>query len=366
MIELWTILIAAATAVACALSGVFLVLKREALVSEGLAHAVLPGIVLAFVLTRDRSSPLLIVSAALAGLLMVLLVQAVRRTGIVDGDASLGVVFPALFSIGVLLANAELAQTNFDAHCVIDGNLALSPLDRLVIGGTDVGPRPFWSIAAVLALVLGFVVAFFKELKLMTFDALLASSLGFRPRTLHLVWLTLVSMVTVTAFETAGSVLVVALMIAPPAAAQMWTDDLRRMLWIASAIGVASALVGYELAFELDVAPNGPIAASAGGLFLVSFVLAPRRGLVARSRVLRSARSSTEIDLVVAQLDRAAPSEFVALASALGWGTRRLKATLGRAVQAGRVRVEEADGPHGARLVHALGAGPGLGEGRGG
>ena len=161
MIEAWTLAIAAVTAVACALSGSFLVLKREALVSEGLAHAVLPGIVVAFVITRDRTSPLLIVGAAAMGLLMVLLVQLVRRTRVVDDTASLGVVFPALFSIGILLASAELANTHFHADCIIDGNLALAPLDRRVRGGVDVGPKAFWAVTSVLLLVVGFLALLF-------------------------------------------------------------------------------------------------------------------------------------------------------------------------------------------------------------
>ena len=131
MIEFWTLAIAAVTALACALSGTFLVLKREALVSEGLAHAVLPGIVIAYALIGDRTSPLLLVGAAAMGLVMILAVQAVRRTGVVDATASLGVVFPALFSVGVLLTSMDLAGTYFHADCIIEGNLALAPLDLL-------------------------------------------------------------------------------------------------------------------------------------------------------------------------------------------------------------------------------------------
>ncbi|MEM8712968.1 MAG: metal ABC transporter permease, partial [Planctomycetota bacterium] len=204
-IIVWTILIASLTAITCSLCGLFLVLGREALVSEGLAHAVLPGIVIAFVVLRDRSSPLLIVSAALMGLVMVLLVQLIRRTGVVDGDASLGVVFPALFSIGILLASAELSNTHFHADCIIDGNLALSALDRLKLFGADVGPKPFWAMLGMLTLVASFLGFFFKEMKLMTFDSGLAETLGFRPQLLHVGWLALVSMTTVTAFETGAS-----------------------------------------------------------------------------------------------------------------------------------------------------------------
>lgn len=343
MIEFWTLAIGAVTALACALSGTFLVLKREALVSEGLAHAVLPGIVLAYVVVRDRTSPLLIVGAAAMGLVMVLLVQLIRRTKVVDETASLGVVFPALFSIGILLASAELANTHFHADCIIDGNLALAPLDRLVLGGVDVGPRAFWAVSTVLALLILFTVLFFKEMKLMTFDSELASSLGFKPVLLHIAWLGLVSLTTVAAFEAAGSILVVALMIAPPAAANLWTDDLRKMIGIACLFGLASAGLGYWIGFALDVAPNGPMATSAGGLFLLSLVLAPR-GAFAQARATRKARSRMETELLVGRLAPGASRPRAEVADELGWPVARFEAVLTRATTSGAIRSEAPGG----------------------
>ncbi len=283
-IEFWTLAIAVVTSLACALCGVLLLVNREAMVSEGLSHAVLPGIILAYIVIRDRSSPWLILSAGLAGLLMVVLVQAIQRTRLVKDDASLGIVFPALFSIGIVMASRELGNTHFHAHCIIDGNLALAPLDRWILGGADVGPSPFYVMAGVLAVVVLFVVLLFKELKLMVFDPGLAKSLGFKPAILHIVWLALVSMTTVSAFETAGSILVVALMITPPAAAYLLTDDLKRMFLIGGALGVASAVLGFYLGLWLDVAPTGPMASVSGAIFLVVLFLAPKRGLLARRR----------------------------------------------------------------------------------
>ncbi|MEM9380876.1 MAG: metal ABC transporter permease [Planctomycetota bacterium] len=340
MIEGWTLAIAAVTAVACALSGSFLVLKREALVSEGLAHAVLPGIVIAFVVTRDRTSPLLIVGAAAMGLLMILLVQLIRRTKVVDDTASLGVVFPALFSLGILLASAELGNTHFHAECIIDGDLALAPLDRVELGGVDVGPKAFWAVTSVLVLLVGFLALLFKEMALLSFDEELASSLGLRPALLHVGWLALVSLTTVAAFEAAGSILVVALMIAPATAAVLWTDDVRRLLALACGFGLVSACAGYAIAFGLDVAPNGPMATSAGALFLVSFVVAPG-GLLARRRRVAVARRAMESDLVLARLAGARSRSRDEVASELGWSQRRLDAALERAVARGAVRVED-------------------------
>ena len=138
---LWTLAIGIVTAVACAVCGVFLVVKREAFVSEGLSHAVLPGIILAYIAIPDRSSPLLVVAAGLSGLIMVWLVQAISNTRLVDRDAALGIVFSALFSIGVIASSMKLGNVHFHAHCIIDGNLSLAALKHAEIGGVDLGPR---------------------------------------------------------------------------------------------------------------------------------------------------------------------------------------------------------------------------------
>ncbi|MGB0333323.1 MAG: metal ABC transporter permease [Planctomycetota bacterium] len=336
MIELWTLAIALVTALACALSGSFLVLKREALVSEGLAHAVLPGIVIAFVLTGDRTSPLLLVGAAAMGLAMILAVQAIRRTGVVDPTASLGVVFPALFSVGVLLSSLELAGVHFHADCIIEGNLALAPLDRLELLGRDLGPRAFWSVSTALSLVGGFVLLLFKELKLLSFDTELAASLGFRPGRVHLAWLAVVSFTIVASFEAAGSILVVALMIAPAAAAVLWVNDVRQVLALAAAIALLSAFAGHHLGLALDIAPAGPMATSAGGLFLASLALAPR-GILRQGRSHRRSLARLEVDLVAARLESGEPRDWESVRGELGWTTRRFGSAVSRAVSGSAV-----------------------------
>lgn len=343
MIELWTLAIAAVAALACALSGSFLVLKREALVAEGLAHAVLPGIVVAYALLRDRTSPLLLVGAAAMGLVMVLAVQAIRRTGVVDPTASLGVVFPALFSLGVLLTSVDLAGTHFHADCIIDGNLALAPLDRLEVAGRDLGPRAFWTVSSALLAVLGFVLLLFKELKLTAFDAELAGSLGLRPGRLHLAWLAVVSLTIVASFEAAGSILVVALMIAPPAAAVLWVDDVRLVLIVSGLLALGSAVAGHAVAMALDVAPSGPMAASAGAAFLATLALAPR-GPVRLGRSRRRSLASMEGELVAARLLPSGSREPESVRAELGWRRPRFDAAVARAVAGGEVQVDVASG----------------------
>ncbi len=297
-LEFWTLAIATVTSVTCALCGSLLLVGRKSMVSEGLSHAVLPGLVLAFVVTRDYNSPWLILSAGASGMVMVWLTQLVQRSGLVDDDAGLGIVFAGMFSVGIMIVSAKLQNTHFHADCIIDGNLALAPLDRLEVGGRDFGPRSWIVMCVMLVLVVTFVVIAFKELKISIFDPILARRFGLRPSLLQFAWLSVVSMTTVAAFDVAGSILIVALMIAPPAAAYLLTDRLGRLLVIASAIATASSIGGFYLAVVMDISPTGPIASFAGLVFLVIFALAPRRGFLA-NWLKRSRQRSETSELLV-------------------------------------------------------------------
>lgn len=300
-IEMWTLAIAGVTSITCALCGSLLLVGQKSMFSEGLSHAVFPGLVLAFVFTRDYNSPWLILSAGASGMVMVWLTQLVQRSGLVDGDAALGIVFAGMFSVGILVVSASLRNTHFHADCIIDGNLALAALDRLVVGGYDWGPRSWFIMCVMLSLVIAFIAVAFKELKISLFDPLLAKRFGYRPAILHSVWLSVVSMTTVAAFDVAGSVLIVALMIAPPAAAYLLTDRLGRLLVISSAVAVVSSVSGFYLSVAMDISPTGPIASASGMLFLVVFALAPRRGFLANWLSRRNLRVQTN-ELLVLEL----------------------------------------------------------------
>lgn len=282
-IELWTLAISVITAVVCALCGSLLLINRQAMVSEGLSHAVLPGLVTAFIILQDYDSPLLIIAAATSGLLMVWLTQLLQSTRLLDNDASLGIVFAGMFSVGILLVSSNLRNTHFHADCIIDGNLALAPLDRLIWHGVDLGPRAWNLMLGMFVVVVGFISICFKELKLMSFDQILARQFKLHPRFLQFIWLAIVSLTTVAAFEVAGSILIVALMIAPPAAAYLLTDNLARLLFIGAVIASVSAVGGFYLSAGLDVSPTGPIASFAGFVFLLVLAFAPKRGLIAVS-----------------------------------------------------------------------------------
>ena len=163
--ELEILAIAVVTAVAAALPGTYLVLRRTAMVSDAISHAILPGIVVAFFLTRDLNSPLLLLAAALTGVLTVVLIEALIRTRLVPEDASIGIVFPALFSIGVILISRGASDVHLDTDAVLLGELAFAPFHRLTVGGADLGPAALWSMGAILVVNAVLILLAWKELK---------------------------------------------------------------------------------------------------------------------------------------------------------------------------------------------------------
>ncbi len=274
-------LIASLVAIACAIPGTFLVLRKMAMISDAISHSILPGIVVGFFITQDLNSPLLILLAAFTGVITVVLVERIQKTGLVKEDTAIGLVFPALFSIGVILIAKNANDVHLDVDAVLLGELAFAPFDRVSIDGTDVGPKSLWVIGSIVAITVGLLLAFFKELKISTFDAGLAASLGFSPVMIHYGLMTVASVTTVGAFDAVGAILVVALMIAPAAAAYLLTTDLKKMLGLAIVFGVLSAISGYWFAHWLDASIAGSITTMLGVLFLNVYLFAPSKGLIA-------------------------------------------------------------------------------------
>ena len=330
--EVEIVLIGVVTAVAASIPGTYLVLRRTAMVSDAISHAILPGIVVAFFVTRDLNSPILLAAAAATGVLTVVLIEALRGTRLVPEDASIGLVFPALFSIGVILISRFAGDVHLDTDSVLLGELAFAPFDRMVLGGTDMGPRALWTMGAILVLNLALVSLVWKELKLATVDPSLAALLGFSPGAINYSLMAMVSVTAVGAFDAVGSILVVALMIAPPATAYLLADRFAPMMWTAAASAAASAVLGYAVAHAADVSIAGSMAVASGVLFALAFAFAPRRGLVAQARRRTSQRLELALRMLVVHLLHHQNTEaeleecrFEGLDRHLGWSEARTR-----------------------------------------
>lgn len=289
-------LIAALVAVACALPGTFLVLRKMSLISDAISHAILPGLVIGFFITENLNSPLLILLATITGIITVILVEFIQKTGLVKEDTAIGLVFPALFSIGVIMISQNANDVHLDVDAVLLGELAFAPFDRLIINETDMGPRALWVIGSILFCIVLLLISFFKELKISTFDAGLATALGFSPVVLHYGLMTVTSVTVVGSFDAVGAILVVALMIAPAATAYLLTDNLKKMLLYASLFGVFSAISGYWLAHILDASISGSMTVVLGLLFLLVYLFAPKKGLLAV--IYRGKQQHIEVSLL--------------------------------------------------------------------
>lgn len=281
-------IIAVLVAVACALPGVFLVLRKMSMMSDSITHTILLGIVLAFFLTHDLASPFLMIGAALIGLVTVWLTETLNRTRLMSEDSSIGIVFPLLFSIAIILITRYAGSVHLDTDSVLLGELAFAPFNRLVVSGVDIGAKSIYMAGALLLINLVFIAVFFKELKLVTFDPMLAAVLGFAPALLHYALMAVVSLTTVGAFEAVGSVLVVAFMIGPPVTAYLMTDDLKTMIFLAGGAGALNAILGYHLAALWDVSIAGSMAVMTGVTFFIVFLIAPERGLISSLRRRRA------------------------------------------------------------------------------
>ncbi|RCW93460.1 metal ABC transporter permease [Winogradskyella arenosi] len=274
-------LIASLVAIACAIPGTFLVLRKMAMISDAISHAILPGIVVGFFITQDLNSPLLILLAALTGIITVVLVEYIQKTGLVKEDTAIGLVFPALFSIGVILIAKNANDVHLDVDAVLLGELAFAPFDRLLFNGIDIGPKSLWVVGLILLVTVSLLILFFKELKLSTFDEGLSASLGFSPAIIHYGLMSVSSVTTVGAFDAVGAILVVALMISPAASAYLLTTDLKKMLGLAISFGVFSAVFGYWVAHWLDASIAGSITTVLGLVFLLVYLFAPTKGIIA-------------------------------------------------------------------------------------
>jgi len=275
-------------ATACALLGPFLVLRRQALMGDAVAHAVLPGIVAAFLVFGTRAPLHVIAGATVFAVVCVLGVEALRATGLVADDAAIGLVFPALFALGVLGIHRYADSIHLDLDSTIYGEIAFAPFRVLEVGGLPLA-RSIVVMGAVALANLALVTLLWKELKLTSFDPEFARSIRVSPRLVARLLLVAVAVTAVTAFESVGAILVVTLLIVPAAAAHLLTDRLLAMVVSAVAIGWVSAVAGYWQATALDASIAGAMGLTAAGLFLIALLGSPRHGLVARA-VRRSRR----------------------------------------------------------------------------
>ncbi len=274
MLDTWIVVVGVVSACACALPGTFLILRRMSMMGDAISHAVLPGLAAAFLITGSRGSLTMFIGAALVGVLTALFTEWISQTGKVEESAAMGIVFTVLFAIGLILIVRAADAVDLDPGCVLYGAIELVPLDTIQMAGAHV-PRALLTNGVVLGLNILFVVVFFKELKIVAFDPALATTLGINARLMHYIIMTMVAVTTVAAFESVGSILVIAMLIVPGATAYLITDRLKVMILLSIVIAALCAVLGHIAAITVpgwwgyaDTSTAGMMAAVSGLLFL--------------------------------------------------------------------------------------------------
>lgn len=290
----WTIMLTGAmVAASCGFLGCFLILRRMAMLGDAISHAVLPGIVIAFLVSGSRDSLPMLLGAAALGLLCTFLIQSLRSRG-VQNDAAISVTFTFLFAVGIILVSLFTRQVDLDLDCVLYGEIAYVPWDTLTFFGTNIGPKALWGVGISFLLSLIVVGLLFKEFRIVSFDPQMAAALGIPVLLIHYLLMGLVSITTVASFESVGAILVVAMLIVPSATAYLLTDRLERMLLISVVVGVLSSILGYGFALLFDASIAGSMTVAAGGLFTLAFLFSPLHGVVTRWVIRRRLRTATE------------------------------------------------------------------------
>lgn len=265
-------------AINCALLGSFLLLRKMAMVGDAISHAVLPGIVLAFMISGTRNNIPMLLGAAATGVLTTVLIELLHRKVRLQKDASIGITFTWLFAIGVILISLFAGQVDLDQDCVLYGEIAYVPLDLIyTVSGSPLMPSALAISLGMFLLIVLYVALGWKGLKITTFNADYAAALGISTAFWHFSFMSMVSLTTVVSFESVGAILIVALLVVPAASAHLITSRLLPMLLLAAGLGAVSAVAGYFMASWLDSSIAGSMVTITGIIFIICLVISKFR-----------------------------------------------------------------------------------------
>ncbi|MDM5349467.1 metal ABC transporter permease [Lysinibacillus sphaericus] len=270
MIEFWVVVTGLLVGITCGIAGVFLILRKMSMIADAISHTVLFGIVMAYIITQSLNGFWMLIGAAVAGILTAYLVQLLHSSGIQE-DAAIGVVFTSLFAAGVLLITLFASNVHLDVEHVLMGEIAFVPWDRWTVLGLAM-PKAVWMLLLVLIINIGFLLLFFKEMKLATFDPVYAATIGIPVVFLHYGFMTSISFTTVAAFDSVGAILVVAMLIGPAATSYLISQTIKQMFIYSMLFGAAASVIGYYLAKLWDTSIAGMMATTVGLLFIITLI----------------------------------------------------------------------------------------------
>ena len=271
MQDFWIILVVSFLALSASLLGCFLTLRKMGMLADAIAHSILPGIVIAYLLAGRKDNFLILMVASLFGIITTTLIAWIEKRAKNRSDAATGISFTFLFAVGVILVTLFAERADLDADCVLFGEMLYIPFDIILIGNIEV-PRALPLALILFLLVIFFISRAYRAMSLISFDETFAISIGLSVTFWHYVLITLVSMLTVASFEVLGSVLVIALFIFPPAIAFLLSKKLKAMIFLSLIISVLAVFLGYYLSVWQGGSSAASIVIVQGLIFLVAFL----------------------------------------------------------------------------------------------
>lgn len=282
--SIWIVLMGSLVAGSCGLIGNFVILKRFAFVGDAISHTVLPGMVIAFLITTSRGIAPMFVGAIVAGFVTSLLIEFIKNNSRLKPDAAIGITFTTLFAIGVILVSIFAEKVDLDQDCVLYGELAFIGYEPFValLPGVELPVPIFRMLFVFLATILG-IWFFYHPLVISTFDSVFASIVGIKTRFMHYVFMVFVSLVIVFSFESVGAILVVAMLVFPGVTASFYTSNLTVSMYLAVVVAVISSVLGLYIALWTNTSVAASMVIAAFVLFLFSWVLGPNGGIICRA-----------------------------------------------------------------------------------
>ena len=255
-------LLAAVVSLTTALPGVVLVLRRQAMLSDALSHAVLPGIAISALWASSPRDPILLVGATIGGVVVIAATEWLRARGRFTEDSAIGLIFPAFFAIGVILISTRFAGSMISEHTVLVGDLNIAAMSHWIVGGYDLGPKDMWIVGGAGLVTLVVLILARRPLTIATFDPVFARTIGVRHRLLDYLVMVLSSLTVV-----------VALMIVPAATALLVTHSQGAMLAVTLLVALISSQVGFWAAYKFNTATSPTMAFVDGLIFLAVWVV---------------------------------------------------------------------------------------------
>ena len=340
MIESLYILII--TSLACAVLGVFLVLRRLSMVSDAISHSVLLGIVIGYFVTKDIGSVLLIIGASLFGVLTTVCIELLIKSKRVTEDASVGIIFPLFFSIAVILITRYARNVHLDTEVVLIGEIILAPLHRINFLGISL-PKTLVQMSFVLLINTVFIAVFFRKLKISSFDPVYAGVAGIAGAGLYYVFMALVSFTAVSAFESVGAILTISFFISPAASAYLISKDLKITILLAAVYAVVNSCIGYFLAVKFNVSMSGMCALVSGLTFMITIAVYPGGIITKMIRYIKN-KNRFSRELLILHIDNHTGKKnalgelgYSTIREHIAWSDRKLKYVLDKLIKKGYV-----------------------------